>query len=419
MPPVFFFSYAHANRQQDKKLDEFFGALSSLVGQKLGVPGEQAGFMDHRDLTPGVEWSPALAQALQTSDVLISLVSADYVASPYCGKEVQVFLDRRARHIEKYAGTNPAIVIPVIWMDMPRRPMPDVFQKFQRADALIPEGFAKGLRSLMMSANAAAFHGFVEALADAIVKAADLKPPLEGMVDALEFADVRNAFMPDEETVRLSPSEPAQVPDIARIVYVAAPQAEIEAAQMEDEQPPRRLRTNTANYGRRGFYWRPYHPPVDLKVGDIASSAIRGFEYKPASPAELMEELAKADATGEITILIVDPWTIRLPQYQKLMHRFDKEHTPNCCVIIPWNEEDEETRRLASKLKATITITFERLRANSNRFRYPVRSADALSESIREMLAGISMNITESLAARIELEGRPLAALSNTLGGRS
>jgi FxsC-like protein len=425
MPPAFFFSYAHDNRSQHRKVDQFFDDLCSMVAQKMGVSLSDAGYMDRPDrLTPGVEWSPALVTALQNSSVLVSMVSAHYIGSAYCGKELQVFLDRRTQHVQNHPGTNPGVIIPITWISTPLRPWPDVLQQFQHAGSLLPASFAaRGLQSLMMSTDAAGYNAFVESLSDAIVSAAALQPALQPLPRVIDFDDVDNAFAPVSPPS--APRQPAgpglpAPPDVARVFYIAAPQHEMNAAQAEEDNPPRRLRTNTANYGRRGYYWQPYHPSVSVPVGQIASSAVTGYEYKPGDPdlaQRLLQEIQEADDEGEIAVIIVDPWTLRIRAYRDLMTQLDRQYTPKSCVIVPWNPDDEETQQNKNRLHAAVLLSFQRLNGNPSRFRYPVHSSEALAQTIKEMLTGVSLSVTDLLAAQIELAGPPLATLSNVAGG--
>jgi FxsC-like protein len=426
MAPKFFFSYAHDNRTQHRKLDQFFDELVSMVAQKTGCSIEEAGFMDR--LPPGVEWQPALVKALQGSAVFVAMVSMHYIGSAYCGKELQVFSKRRARYIDDHPGANPGVIIPITWMSTPGKPWPEALQPFQHAGGLLPAAFAnRGLHSLMMSNDVAGYNGFLELIADAIVAAAALQPALEALTETIEFENVENAFAPAVPApvvpARALPLEArnlvAATPDVARLFYVAAPQHEMDAAQTEEGNPPQRLRTSTAHYGKRGYYWQPFHPTVALTVGHIASGAVSGFEYKPGDPNladRLLEEIREADEAGEIAVVIVDPWALRIRSYRQLMSQLDQQFTAKSCVIVPWNEDDQETRDCQVRLHAAVRLTFQLLNGNASRFRYPVKSCEALTQSIKEMLTGISLTVTELLAAQIELGGPPLATLSNTAG---
>jgi FxsC-like protein len=405
MPPVFFFSYAHANKIQDKKLETFFDDLSTEVAQLLGAGQGKPGFLDQENLQLGVQWSPTLADALQTTKVLISLISADYLASSFCGKEFQVFLNRREQH-----GANPVVILPIIWTKTPTRPLPGVVTQIQYADARLPNTYTdKGLRSMMMSSDTANYRKFIEALTDTIISAAALNPPLPPLHAPPDFDAVNNPFA--MESAPIHPPLPGNASSISttRIVYVAAPNNEIAAAE---------LRTVTTHYGRSGYFWQPYHPSLSRPVGEITFDSVRGYEYKSADfGPNIVDELIRAEAAGEVIVLIVDPWTIRLAPYQKLMRQFDERALIKTGVVIPWNAHDDESSQSEAKLSAAVRVTFQKLYENTNRFRFPVKTADDFSNAIKHILTHVSLNASELQAAQIALQGPALATVSAAAAG--
>ena len=58
------------------------------------VPPERVGFYDRENIHNGDRWTDALADALQTSRVIVCMFSANYFLSANCGREFQVFRDR-------------------------------------------------------------------------------------------------------------------------------------------------------------------------------------------------------------------------------------------------------------------------------------------------------------------------------------
>jgi tetratricopeptide (TPR) repeat protein len=103
-----FCSYAH----RDEALrDELVKHLSLL--QRQGVI---AAWHD-RKITAGTEWAGAIDAHLQSAQIILMLVSADFMASNYC-YDVEM---RRAmeRHEAKEARGIPVILRPVDWQDAP------------------------------------------------------------------------------------------------------------------------------------------------------------------------------------------------------------------------------------------------------------------------------------------------------------
>src|SRR4051812_5389029 len=104
----FFFSYARQDEDDRDRILKFYDALCKRVRAKSRLLSDEdpVGFID-RELRPGAEWPVNLPEALATAKSIVCLYSPKYFFRPACGKEAQVFLDRRRAH-----GGNPAVVLP-------------------------------------------------------------------------------------------------------------------------------------------------------------------------------------------------------------------------------------------------------------------------------------------------------------------
>ncbi len=92
-----FISYSHADDEHRKRLELH---LASLRREGLIAPWHD------RMIPAGTEWAATIDRNLAEADIVLLLVSADFVASDYCfDKELQLALERRAR--------GEAMVIPV------------------------------------------------------------------------------------------------------------------------------------------------------------------------------------------------------------------------------------------------------------------------------------------------------------------
>ncbi|WIM93172.1 TIR-like protein FxsC [Actinoplanes oblitus] len=120
--PVFFISYAHRPRRRRRPeneidpVEEFYAALSEHIYELVGLRvGAAAGFMD-TDMDGGQRWSAELAYAIGHCQVLVPLLSPNYLTSEWCAKEWRAFQRRPHRSIP---GTHPTPgslpVIPVRW----------------------------------------------------------------------------------------------------------------------------------------------------------------------------------------------------------------------------------------------------------------------------------------------------------------
>lgn len=73
-------------------------------------------------ITAGDEWDKAISQRIEDADIILLLISVDFINSKYCmGKEMKRALER---HVDK-----EAIVIPILVRDCYWKPMP--FAKLQ------------------------------------------------------------------------------------------------------------------------------------------------------------------------------------------------------------------------------------------------------------------------------------------------
>jgi len=103
-----FFSYAH----EDEALrGELVKHLSLL--QRQGVITA----WHDRKIMGGTEWAGAIDAHLQSAQIILMLVSADFMASDYC---YDVEMQRAmARHEAKEARVIPVILRPVVWQGAP------------------------------------------------------------------------------------------------------------------------------------------------------------------------------------------------------------------------------------------------------------------------------------------------------------
>lgn len=103
-----FISYAHKDR---KFLDELATHLSNLRNQ--GVISD----WHDGDILPGTEWKPQIMDHLQTAQIILLLISADFMASKFCYSiELQEAI---ARHDADQARVIPILLRPTDWEGAP------------------------------------------------------------------------------------------------------------------------------------------------------------------------------------------------------------------------------------------------------------------------------------------------------------
>jgi GUN4-like/TIR domain len=141
-----FLSYS----RQDKNL------LDKLITHLAGLrrTGKITTWHD-RDIEAGSEWEPELQRQLDTADIILLLISADFMASDYCyGKELQRAIER---HYRNEARVIPVILRPCDWKipeipfsklnALPSDAEPIVSSKWQYLDEAF-EIVAKGIREV-------------------------------------------------------------------------------------------------------------------------------------------------------------------------------------------------------------------------------------------------------------------------------
>jgi len=103
-----FISYSHA----DAKLkSDLITHLTPL--KRLGIIST----WNDQEIKAGDEWEKAIATKLAKADLVLLLISADFIASEFCyTKELTTALDR---HKAKKAMVIPVILRPCLWTDLP------------------------------------------------------------------------------------------------------------------------------------------------------------------------------------------------------------------------------------------------------------------------------------------------------------
>jgi replicative DNA helicase len=107
-PITIFYSYSH----RDEAFKEQLEIHLALLRRKSLIKT-----WHDRRIIPGQEWETAIESHLDEADIVLLLVSADFIASDYCyGKELARAMEKHERNEAKVI---PVIVRPVDWSDAP------------------------------------------------------------------------------------------------------------------------------------------------------------------------------------------------------------------------------------------------------------------------------------------------------------
>jgi hypothetical protein len=143
---IYYVSYARADL--DPSLIEFLDSLLNEVHARSGGAAERVCFVDQAQIATGQDWEATLAEALQTSKMLVSIISPRYVQSEFTGKEVAFFLQRK----QTLSAPVPNI-LPIIWIPL-RKTFPRAIADIQTYQAGMPESYIKeGARYLTRQAR--------------------------------------------------------------------------------------------------------------------------------------------------------------------------------------------------------------------------------------------------------------------------
>jgi TIR domain-containing protein len=108
MPYELFISYSHQDQALRKELDKH---LSNLKRQNIITAWYDG------DIAPGTEWQPQIMDHLNTAQIILLLVSADFMASDFCYSiEMTQAL---ARHDAGEARVIPILLRPTDWKGAP------------------------------------------------------------------------------------------------------------------------------------------------------------------------------------------------------------------------------------------------------------------------------------------------------------
>lgn len=212
MPLYFYLSYARADRSPDVK--RFFEDISDTIRIKSGLQrNETVGFYVESDHDSSCEWSVESAEALQTSLVMVSMLSPAYLRDERAGKEWQIFEMRKRLYVQpiNLLKNSPEkltrAITPVTWIPW-QGPAPRVIRNtpVYWGD---PNGIYQGQAVLVMlrsmDRSAARYAGFVTALAESIIETA--KPPCLRPLDSLPSAsEIENPFL-DTDASKMNSNE--------------------------------------------------------------------------------------------------------------------------------------------------------------------------------------------------------------------
>ncbi len=406
-----FISYAREDK--DKFLERFLADLRAAIKVRTTWDERYLTFVDSNSITPGAAWPDLLASALQSARVLISIYTPKYFTREYCGKEVQVFLER----IDDYMQTapqgapRPTLIVPILWV--PERYVQALLPPAVRDLQYTYDAFGKNYAPLgvlqLMKRKREAYKLFLDNLVEHLMQVVD-KYPLQPYPTKPALDELDNAFAAGEPqattksnvalaatTIDTDPAAVAAPTEIAQqetvgpryvqFIFVAGSRGELAS-----------IRQTLNHYGSRGDEWQPYLPEVDEQIKFLTAEVAlreRLFPMIVELDDDSWQRIGQAEDDNNIIVVVVDTWTLRLARYAQFMQTYDQRDSINCVVLVPWNPNDPEAVQYRELLKGIIYSTFK-VKANSNTphiFYEWISSPDDLKRDLSAALANARARI--------------------------
>src|SRR5438034_804055 len=199
MPYPFLLSYARKDAKKfeggAEQADPHFEAFLNRLNQRVMHYTGAAGFVDTQSIQPGQDWSDELAEALGTAETMVCLYSPSYFQSEHCGKEMQVFLDRRRRYMRTNFGKKPSNIIPIVWQPIPLR-IPKTLPDIEYRDTFFdPDN--RGVWDLGDQGQSRELLNIADQIAIRVRNAGD-DTPLEAYPERPCLNAMRSAFLPPQ-----------------------------------------------------------------------------------------------------------------------------------------------------------------------------------------------------------------------------
>ncbi|PWU07004.1 MAG: hypothetical protein C5B51_11085 [Terriglobia bacterium] len=357
----FFLSYSRGNA--DEWLKKFFDDLEK--GVRLLKNRTWTGFMDQRQEI-GQEWDENIANALAGSRVLVSLYSGDYFGRENCGKEFQVFLQRR-REYQKLTNFRPGGIIPVLWApcQVPRT-LPD-FLYSELPGSLYER---EGLQYIAsVGDEEVLYRKLIRKFARLICESAD-SYELPALTPPPKFSTIANAFEPLLPPYDFDAPEATTGPDSAIFVYAGA--------NRWDECA--------------------FAPPGDRAFLYIASAVAMGKEidphqlrFDPAAPLS-SAQMQRVIHSNSIVILLVEGASLANDSIRARLQELDEKLADRAAATVIWRPRTR-TSALEDAVGSTL---FNLARRRAPVFHNPVEDSSQLADAISKSLDHLQTKFTTS-----------------------
>ncbi|MEU4242918.1 FxsC protein [Actinoplanes sp. NPDC026619] len=345
--PYFLVSYVRGD--DDTYVEEFFRDLGREVAALTGLSRRADAGVLAADLDPGVDaWPASDAPALAACQVLLPLCSPRLLLNTSAGRQWWIFRERLRRFRDETGREAPSL-LPLRWSAVPD--LPSGFPEFVAVDPADPR---RPLRQFVrLRAMRSQYRAFVRELAERVVKTARLHP-LHDYWPLPTPSRTPNAFAPSESGV-----DGPLVRGTRNVRFVVA------AGSRDDME---RIRAQVDYYGKDSTEWAPYRPVQPQPLIDQAQAVAAGrlFGSEVADLKDLRQTLDQAKEANDLVVLLLDPWSTRLPDSRRQLTEADHSGLVDAAVLVPVNSADPESDLSRDELLFDVRQTLARFLGQSD-----------------------------------------------------
>lgn len=333
-----YFLVSHVHGDDDAYVEEFFADLCREVSARTGI-SRHPGVGVLASQPDAGAWPAATAAALARCQVFLPLCSPRLLLSETAGRHWWLFRERLRRFRDETGRDAPSL-LPLRWTALPD--LPPGFPEFEPADPADPR---RPLRQyLRLRPLRPQYRSFLARLADQIVRTARAYPLTEYWpVPAPE--QTPSAFTPAE----IGAAGPlARGPRNVRFIVAAGSRDDME-----------QVRAAVDYYGKDSTEWAPYRPqhsrPLSEQAKAIAAGRLFGSEVTDLK--DLRRTLDLAREANDLVVLLLDPWSTRLPDSRRRLADADRHGLPDAAVLVPVNSADPESEQRREELMFDVKQT--------------------------------------------------------------
>jgi hypothetical protein len=365
MSPVFFFSYARADRSTssrgrlnahdgDSCVDDFYGKLSDEVASLTARSAEGVGFFDRDHLDLGTPWPQGLMGALRSTRVMVALFSPTYFSRPACGREFAVFRARQEELMRTVGSGDDYRILPVLWVrpDVTDASIPSkcaaYIRTLQNIAPGMPECYSQlGLKRMFDLDYKIEVNRVCHKIADRIYSIVTSGRSLPGL-DELDFNGVPSAFhdVTPEGHARPVDRRKREV----RVYYLIPTRTEWSAVSGENISCFRDVREQA----------RPFAEAAGVTVGAATEEGIgmvkpeRSVIHEPL-PNDLAEALTATQGSMTTPLVVFDRRAIRVPVLHPMVSSYVARNFENTGFVTAGGDtiaESELNSVCAAKIGA-------------------------------------------------------------------